>query len=313
MSGPNNNYVGSLTGFSNADFYEAASIAQFNAIAATDFHAFVLILINGQYQLPLQASDAVPQFLWGNEDNGNNTGWSIRILPGGAPAPGAAIDPVVVGRVGNGAGYDEVYLPLSDSVVGSVSSAYIERLMLLQLGFFDDGVNQVAMLAVNGDVAEVLDTGNPYVASALAPRLGLSPGGADEASGVEVVGCGFSRGNLFGPNPAAFFSNAFRTARGNFETGFITGLGSLDWIHRWAAETPNPGIIAKTSAGAFQQQLPAAPAVLTDRGSSGVNNPLTGLSEAAIALNLTGTIRVDQRKNPDWYHGGGTGFRGGVG
>lgn len=315
MSGLNNNYVTSLLGFDDENYGEFPdNVDTFNANGLDDFLAFCLFLIRGEYQLPNQDVEATPAFLFGNEDTVNNTGWSLQILPGGTGLAGTAEDPVLVARYGTGAAFNFAQLPLSETPVAGPGgrAGYIERLILATIGRQDSGDDTYVALSVNGAVANSVEAGEPYAPSVLPCRVGLSPGGINEASDIEIVACGYSRGNnlLAGNGLAGLPANAFRVAREQYSGGYLTTAGSLDWLHRWQAFSPNQGTIGKTAQGATTTSRPPAPAELADLGSNGVSNVLSGAVEAPVPMTLNGALTVDQRRNPDWYQGGAFRFLG---
>lgn len=309
MTSPNNNYVQAITSFSVANFYQAASVAPFNA--AADFAAYVLFYLNGSYQAPGVVA-APPSFLWGNVDAGNNAGWSLSIATGGAPLAGAAIDPILLGQIGTGVALTPFQLPLSLSTVSQwITPGYVERLIHAVLMY--DASEGLGALAVNGSIVDFQAVA-AYSGSALAPRVGLSPAGTDPAFETSIVSCGYIRdADIFGAIPMGEFAGAvFQTARENNNGALISVPSGIDWLNRWNFNNADQGVLARSSFGARLATGPHAPAAVNDVGGSGVINQTTAFaSPNPVALNLNGSLFVTQVKNPDWHAGAGFVFGGG--
>ena len=317
MTAPNNNYVETLTGFSAQNFYQAANGGAFNAAAAgQSFGAFVLFLINGGYQQANTLGPAQPSFLWGNEDVANITGWSLRIQAGGAPLPGTADDPILTANINDGTTRFTALLPftLGGGVAGGAlpGPGYAERLILAMLMW--DAESNTMALGVNGSIPHAVPTTADYAPSSLPTRMGFSPEDDEPATFVEICAAGYIRFLPGGVGDwgdfGGFAGSAFRAAREVNRGSFLTAPGSFDWVHRYQAVTPNAGTIARVAniAGALQTGAPAAPATLADLGGLGISNAAAGLGPSPVALNLNGALSLDQRRNPDWFHGGAWAF-----
>lgn len=321
MGAINSNYVAGITGFTAFSYFEAPNnIGSFNA--AGDFSAFVAFWLDPSF-IALGVADPSEQFLIGNKDDANDTGWALRILPGGNGLPGSSADPILVAEVGNGAATVQSALAFTDSnnLTPQPGVSYINRLILAGL-WYDSALEQI-WLTVNGNPMPVGDVGAPYAPSALALRVGRSPNGTgSESSNQSIIfGCGYSAPPFF-PTQNNFFRLAgthFQSAREGLFSGAVEAYSSLDWIHRWDAGQAGVGRqgtlgTAATGGGPFVTSFPPAPATWTDVGGQMARNLSTaGQSEDPIdltAVTVPGVQTVQTLKNPDWYHGAAYAFLG---
>ena len=86
MTSLNSNYASAIRGFRHAkpdnQVYQAASGGQFNQLSEDgELAAYALFWIDGSVQTP-GAAPAGRQFLWGNLDDDNTTGWGIYLDEG---------------------------------------------------------------------------------------------------------------------------------------------------------------------------------------------------------------------------------------
>lgn len=309
MTSPNSNFVSSIQNFSGATYYEAASGARFNP-GDTDFAWSVLFWLNGNFH-SADGAAVDRHFLFGNESG--NDGWSLRIARGDdfSIADSANV-PYLVAVLGTGSALrtasQRLALAPANPNLGT-SSGFMKR--LIQATGWYRATDNTLWLSVNGSVVALDTTAGTPGTSAAAPRIGLSPAGADAATYASVVGAAFVRDTLAltpARNLGLWAGEAWASARAGLKHGFISDPNSVDWTYRWEAEAAALGIsgtITRSAAGgASLLTPPVAPAVLSDVGSAGRTN-LAGSPPTKVAMNGAGVPVFVQERNPVWYAGAG--------
>jgi len=288
-----------------AAYYQAPSAAGFNPVPNKFLWAGVLFALGGRYLDAVFANPPSDVFLWGNEDTAGFKGWSIRIR---RDTTGVRL----VARYGNGATFTEATYLLGTLIpaVGTPTIArtgVAERLILAMIGINTAGTDLV--LGINGQIVSGITGQPPYVASTQKCTLGAAPDGSLPAlnTGVRISSAGFINTAAAPPSLAGgnkYTGTAFYLARETREIGFFVNQAGeqLDWDHKYLsssaafAGTPPVG----GSGGLFVSDT-VGPASLPDVGNEAVV-PAAGISP--IALAATGSVKVMQEANVDWYAGG---------
>lgn len=315
MSGPNSNYAVGVSNFSGTSYYEAGNVARFNP-GDIDFAFSCLFWIDGSFHSTGERN--IPaQFLWGNESG--NTGWSLRIAAGNTLGIGDTSGvPYLVALFGTGAAQRVAAARLSltfGTPAQNAAPGFYKRL-ILATGWHRSADNSV-WLSINGSPVVADLTGGAPAASLVAPRMGLSPAGSDEANFCSIVGVAFDRGvqlnQSFGVGLHG--AEAWVAARGSYSHDFLSATSSIDWTHRWnvgQSVGDIGGVLVQDANGASVATPPLAPASLADVGSSGRINLgalstalyVSGPVPAKIDLTRVGnTLTLSQEKNPVWYAG----------
>ena len=311
MTAPNNNYVAGISDFDTTEYYQADAINPFNPVE-NDFAFGCLFWIRGRYQSLVSIVGLQRMFLFGNEDVANNTGWSLRLVRGTDLSIAGTADQLYLAAVmGNGSARVAASVRLGDGLSlaparGQETPGYIDRLMHA-IGWYDASAN-ILYLSLNGNLVSAASV--VFASSVAAPRLGLSPNGADFAENAMIAGAGFF--NTTTPftqySVGDTASLAWQSARASLGLGYLTDLSSFDWTHRWEAKANAAGVVApgltKSADGAIIANYPQAPAVLEDVGSSGYTNKTFLAAPTPVALNRVGTnTTLAQDKNPVWHPG----------
>lgn len=299
-------YIAAAEQFQTDGYYEASELAAFNP-ATPEFGAFALFYILGSYQnAGLTASTPAPQFLWGNYDVVNNTGW--RLMLGVSPIDSSS--PAL--RLDLGDGSMNTYYSLFGTPQNG--SGYIERLILAE--FWQNEASLA--LAINGNIAIVDQAGSgpgqfspiAILPSAKKARIGYGTDNDNEASFCGIVATGYSATCPIDIGAAVGYH--FREARGSYSGGHIIRpeAGSIatdiDWTHRYEAASL-VGLAYSVQQNTRSSQLtatPVPPSIWPDAGNGGYTAQ-PGIS--AVAFNYAGggntTPFFTSVKNIDWAMG----------
>jgi hypothetical protein len=290
-------------GFSAAAYYRGASAGAFNAVASDNtFAAFCTFSLNSGLQAP--GGSPTGEYLWGNSEDANFSGWSLELVASGGEL-------LLQAKVGDGSAYATVQEPITGPAVaatGQLPAAGIFN-RLIQAALYLDGTNIV--LAVNGTICgfTAFDP-TTFSPSALAASLGAGTAAvaALPATFAEILACGYSSDVEYatGIGPG-YMGSAFVAAQetdGN--AGFIVADQGLDWTHRYSFQSAAqglPGTVNKTAAGNLVTGYPVGPSSLADLGGKGRAN-LGTYSPVALAKGGGSTTLpiLSQRTRADWAH-----------
>lgn len=297
----NMNYTTGLYGFfsdkGQSQGYQAASASPFNQLTDGKFAAYALFWIDAAIQAA-GAQVGSRQFIWGNFDEGNSTGWGIYLEDDGNGQLS------LFGTVAAASGVRSAELVLS----GTGLAPFVERLMCVGLWYNGSNIS----LTVNGSMA-AFDThaADAYAGSAVKASLGCDPAGDNPASDVRIVSVGYAPNGRNGIGAVA--SSHFKACREAYAGGYLDPASGIDWAHRY--EAANAGIgqsgsVTKSNKGPVVSGLALAPASIADLGNQGPS-PYSGVSAVALSRLGVRDLQLDQVGNMDWYQGGSYAFTGG--